>query len=213
MTGDQHLFESNSHLMPFPEIRDEMNSVHDLVCALMTAEQAIVREMIEERDRLLAGERLVVDDYDYTDDVLPEYDAWRIPHARRSALAMSEGAGLLLVFAFLERGLRAVCEELESDGRVLKQFLKADKKKEQGRSTIDGYIAFLQDAKRLVFETPSTFERIRSREREVRNAFAHGDWDLTYLVAQEGEALSTLFSLTALFERIERVFVKQRDNA
>jgi hypothetical protein len=47
----------------------------------------------------------------------------------------------------------------------------------------------------------------------VRNAFAHGDWDLTYLVAQEGEALSTLFSLTALFERIERVFVKQRDNA
>ena len=210
MSATIRFFEPISDRVPFWEIRDEMRTINDLLVALASTKQTIVADLEAEKQRLAQGsEPILVDGIDVRPDTLAEFDSWRIPYARESAESLRNGAGLLLVFAFLERGLRAICEDIEPDTQALKRFLKKDAKKEQGRGTIHGYLSFLQDEKKLEFDLPRRFPSVLRREREFRNMFAHGDWDLHYMVARTGDVMRVFSQLTSLFERIEYALVRQ----
>jgi hypothetical protein len=206
MTDSVKCFEPKFDRLPFVMISHDMRTVIDLLHALDRAEQSRVRALQRERDELRESMHpLVFHGIDVTKETLEGYDDFHIPLAREDAVALREGAGLLLVFAFLERSLRLICEDLASEYEVQK-WVKAHLKGKQGRGKVDGYLAFLTQRNGLSFEPPPSFARLRASERDARNAFAHGDWDLHFFRSQPGDTWRALRPITPLLERIEQAF-------
>jgi hypothetical protein len=186
-----------------------MRTVYDLLVAMSQVRPTIADHLRRERDTLAAsGERLVIGQIDMTEDVIDNYESFRIPYALERVDALREGAGSLMVFAFLERALRSISEEIETDSAVLAKFLTADRKSAKDRSKIDGYLAFLE-SRELDFRLPGAWGRIRGNERKIRNLFAHGEWEAHYFEANSDDCFRTLHSFGMLLEHIEDGFVRR----
>lgn len=201
-----------SRPLPFVLIDADQTVVRDYLAALRHAPVRAIDDAIRTRDEIQqTGERVFMNDMDITDDVLANYDSNVIPSAREHAMTLREGAGSLLVFAFLERGLRVICEHVADGGEsaVLKwadRYLR--KRRGEGEGKIDAYLAFLRDEGRLTFALPNGFDALRSSERKVRNVFAHGDWDTHYFMARDGDAERQYEIVIRLFDALAAVVTK-----
>lgn len=206
MTDSVACFEPRFERLPFVIISNDMRTVIDLLRALDRAEHSRVLALERERDELRqSGRPIIIHGMDITDDTIEGYDDFHIPLAREDAVALREGAALLLVFAFLERSLRVICEDLASEYEV-QRWVNVYLKGKKGLGKVDGYIAFLAEGAGLSFEPPPSFGRLRASERSARNAFAHGDWDLHFFQARAGDSWRALRPVTPLLERIEHAF-------
>ena len=85
---------------------------------LVAIQSSEEKELIALRERLATGqERMTYEDHDWTDNALHDLDNWRIGDAKHSTVSIAEGVGLMLVFALLERVLRAIGEEITRKNR------------------------------------------------------------------------------------------------
>jgi hypothetical protein len=195
------LFEPRSDAISFAIVRDEMKTVADLIQGIAAAQNSVVSGLRQQKRQIEENPApIVVGGIDMREDILDGYESFHIPVALESTAALAQGAGILLVFAFLERSLRVICEELAGSEDAVQRYLRRDRR----RSKVDGYLHFLREEQRLALELPGEFASIRESERKARNAFAHGDWDLHFVFARRDDALSMLTRLTNVFEVIEK---------
>lgn len=197
------LFKRKSDKLAFIFAELECRLTSDVLTHLGSIQSSDEKELIALRERLASGqERMVYLGEDWTDSALHDLDNWRIGDAKHSEVSITEGVGLMLVFALLERVLRAVGEEITSEEEV-KKFLK----RARGRGNVDKHLNYLRGVCQLRFALPDSFRRLRTREVQVRDMFTHGEWDNLYLIVREGMALKALGELAATFEELERPVV------
>lgn len=197
---DSTLFERSTDRVPFVFAEIEARLTNDILVQLATAQSSEERELIELRDRLVNGtERLIYQGDDWTESAVEDLDTWRITDAKNSTLAITEGVGLMLVFAFLERTLRSIAEDLTSEAE-LSAFLKG----KRARSKVDAHLNYLRGRCGLQFSLPPSFVSLQKKERAVRDSFTHGDWDYQYFAAKQGMAKKALYELTPILKEFER---------
>lgn len=192
------LFQAQSGRLPFGAIADDMAIVAEALRALFSGRHASIIEAQLERDEIASGQTPVPDGASLN-EVLRFYEMIRVPSEQACVTAIVEGAGLLLVFAFLERSLREVCEHHESAGKKVDAFVRS--KTHQGK--IQSYLDYLSDVAGLRFSVPDEFAAIMRREKKLRDLFAHGDWDVHYVATVQGESMRSLLALTPLLTSIE----------
>jgi hypothetical protein len=167
-----YLFEVDRFSDVFWTIAGEMAQLNNY-CALCTVETArYLSGLGKELKSLRSGkERCVTPDGDYSYERIESLEegveTWQSTYS-----FITKATCLLMLSAFLEKSLWAICKGIAPHGRA---FSRSGKR--GGESEVGHYLRFLHDECGLAFTEPP--ESIAAREscRHIRNDFAHGDWD------------------------------------
>jgi hypothetical protein len=193
------LFESSSGMLAFSVIESEMIVVSDLLNAILSHPSTLVARLQGERDALAKiAASTTTQGTDVTRDALEGYESHHIPAAKEDVRSIAEGMATLAVFAFLERSLRYICE-MHRDEYEVEQYIKRGSQ----HSKLERYVLFLEQECGLQLALPEEFTLLKVRQRELRNVFAHGDWDMHYFIARRGCARETFQATVPILNAIE----------
>ncbi|MEX3897345.1 hypothetical protein [Paraburkholderia sp. BR10954] len=149
---------------------------------------------------LLGGKRYEHEEFgDISRDVLNSIEDSLLPDARYVQGPLCTVAESLIVFAFFERALRVVAEDVAIDSASAIQYVK----KNHSLGKIHGFIEFLKYSVGLNFDVPSTVLELIERERGLRNCFAHGEWNVAGMLPRENFVSSAFAAMKTFFENLE----------
>lgn len=103
-----------------------MRCLSDLLQAIDQASSTSVSELLKQKEDLTkGGHRLVLKDIgDITGDILSGIEDFHLPLAKEAFETLSRGASYLVIFAFLERALRYICEDQTRDQDAVRRFVR-----------------------------------------------------------------------------------------
>jgi hypothetical protein len=164
-----YLYEVDRFSQPFWTIAEEMTQLNDFCVLCLYAARSQRDRLVKELDRLRTGEgRFVTDLGDFTGEailVLGEQEpAWQ-----DTCEFLTSAMCLVMLLAFAERSLKAICETIAGPGGCGER-----KSSESKISACLQSIGAVCDTR--LAEGGRGMEIIEQCRR-TRNAFAHGDWD------------------------------------
>jgi hypothetical protein len=166
-----YLFTTQSARIEFVIIQTEFSELNDYCVVCLTGTSDKLKELKLQSNEYMTGKETVVDaDWgDVTTDLLWSLSEVEIPaweeHYNFTAKAMS----LVLLSFFTEKSLKDLCISFAPKGTSLRP--------RGGESKTDAYIRCLKEECNFDFIEPQEFLSVREKCRQVRNSFAHGDWD------------------------------------
>jgi hypothetical protein len=194
--GHNYLFTTQSARIEFVIIETEFSELNDycVVCLTGTLDKLNELKLLSNKYSTWKEEVVEADSGDITtNEVLWSLSEVEIPaweeHYNFTAKAMS----LVLLSFFTEKSLKDLCTSFAPDGTSLKP--------RGGESKIGAYIRCLREQCSFDFIEPQEFVAVREKCRQVRNSFAHGDWEeikeevSDTSLPQAFGAVSNLFSL------------------
>ena len=189
-----YLFQSESSVIEFVVIDEEMGQLNDYCCLCADATATKVSELAK-----------LADDADDVDVVHSIKDI-QIPQWANSHQILVPGMSLLLLAAFLEKSLAWLADRLGERPDDKPAF-------RNGKPKVQGYIEFLQGQCGLAFEVPPETEKALELFPVLRNAFASGDWaDFEQLL--HGIDLTRVFgAVAALFRQIENAYIAKTQSS
>jgi len=197
--ADSYLFQSASSVVEFTAIEEEMAQLNDF-CVAFT--ESVERKI----DKLTAWPRDAANGkFEPREDdlfpITPEDIAfsadWQIASWRDTYEFIAPSNCLLLLSCFTEKSLRWLCDQI-GDGREIKT--------RGARSKITAYLIFLRENCELDFEEPTESAVVREQCRELRNYFAHGEWDECRRVVGDVSLPEAFGCVSRLFEAIESAY-------
>ena len=187
-----YLFQSESSVIEFVVIDEEMAQLNDYCCLCADATATKISGLTKLADDIDAGRIKAWCDFDV---VHPIRDI-QLPHWANSHQVLVPGMSLLLLAAFLEKSLCWLAERPHDKPTFRK-----------GKPRVLGYIEFLQGKCGLAFEVPPETDKALELFRVLRNAFAHGDWE-DFQQRLQGVDLTRVFgAVAALFRQIENAYI------
>ena len=186
--GVAYLFQSESSVIEFVVIDEEMGQLNDYCCLCADATATKVSELAK-----------LADDADDVDVVHSIKDI-QIPQWANSHQILVPGMSLLLLAAFLEKSLSWLADRLAERPDDKPAF-------RNGKPKVLGYIEFLQGQCGLTFEVPPETDKALELFPVLRNAFASGDWG-DFEQRLHGVDLTRVFgAVAALFRQIENAYI------
>lgn len=200
VVSPSYLFQTESCLVDFVVIQEELEQLHDYCLLCTNAAAAKLRDL----DRELIGYKrgkIVADEVigDITPEVIDGLEHFQIPQWQDTQSFLVTAMCLVLVSALLERGLKMLCTSFAPSGKI-------PPKEKKGVSKVETYIGFLQNECKLNFREPDSSIHIREDFRKIRNNFAHGDWDNVRRDVPDCSLRAAFEAFSALFSEIEMAF-------
>lgn len=170
-----YLFLTATGRIEFVIFEQEMAQLNDfcVVCLSGTAQK--LPELRQELGDLNEGKLRIrnVDGEDVTQDVTTDMvmmlEQFEIPLWEDTQDFMVRAMCLILLSAFTEKGLKSLCVAFAPEG------VRQPEKFPQGK--VATYLQFLSNECAINFDEPPEAASLRRRCQEIRNDFAHGDWD------------------------------------
>lgn len=193
-----YLFLSRSHDVAFVEIEEDMNQLNDYCVVTLEAVEATVQRLTRDfrsgkggvfKDS--AGESIELSDDQVRDGAAIEMDVW---HDTSRFMAIANC--LVLLACFTEKNLSHLCVAIS--GRLPKH--------RGGQSKVACCLEFLSKECQLTFTEPEESSQLREQCREIRNAFAHGDWQRTRDLVSRVELADAFKAVSDLFCAIEKAY-------
>jgi hypothetical protein len=204
---DEYLFETQSGRICFVIVQEEMSGIGALLTGLRESATVAVRDLDRQRDAILGGKRYEHEEFgDISRDVLNSIEDYLLPDARYVLGPLCTVAESLIVFAFFERALRVVAEDVAIDPASAIQYVR----KNQSMGKIHSFIDFLKHGVGLNFDVPSTVLELVERERGLRNCFAHGEWNVAGMLPRENFVACAFAAMKTLFENLEAAVEEHR---
>jgi hypothetical protein len=194
----------------FSEARQDYPFVAAITRRIMATKAPAVRRLERRLVRLRAGSIRVKDakGNDSTSAHIEHISSISIDAANHHAAAIADGACMQLVFAFLERTLRDLCEEVSSKPKQLSAYLRKRAKERVGK--VQKYLDFLRSHGGLTFTVGPDVRRLLKREKELRDIFTHGDWLLHYFGSARDGAADALKAVASLIEALDSAYLIAR---
>jgi hypothetical protein len=197
--ADDYLFHTTSAVVEFVVIEEEIAQLNDF-CVAFT--ESVERKMSELSDlaRDAARGKLETregDPFSVTPEDVAFGAEWQLDSWRDTYEFIAPATCLLLLSCFTEKSLRWLCDQI-GDCREVKT--------RGAQSKIAAYLIFLRENCKLDFEEPTETSVIREQCRELRNYFAHGEWDACRRVVRDVSVPAAFSSVTRLFEVIESAY-------
>ncbi|CAE6868681.1 hypothetical protein R69746_08266 [Paraburkholderia aspalathi] len=197
---NDYLFETKNGRICFVIVQEEMSGIDALLTGLRESATVAVHDLNRQREAILSGEKYEHEDFgDISRDLLDSIEHCLLPDARYVEGPLCTVAESLIVFAFFERALRVVAEDVAIDPSSASQYVK--KHRQMGK--IIGYIEFLRQYVGLSFDVPSSVLELLEQERNLRNSFAHGEWNVAGMLPRENFVSGAFATITNLFENLE----------
>lgn len=167
-----YLFKTESCLVDFVVIQEELEQLHDYFLLCTKAASAKLTELKTNLADYKTGKIIANDEVlgDLTLDVIDGLEQVQIPQWEDTQSFLVTAMCLVLLSALLERALKKLCVSFATSGKGLPR-------ERSGTNKATMYIEFLQGECGLDFLDSDSSIHIREKFRKVRNAFAHGDWD------------------------------------
>ena len=191
-----YLFQSESSVVEFVVIDEEMGQLNDYCCLCADATATKVSKLTKLADDIDAGRIEAPPDF----DVVYSIKDIQIPQWANSHQILVPGMSLLLLAAFLEKSLGWLADRLAERPDDKPVF-------RNGKSKILGYIEFLQGKCGLAFEVPPETDKAMELFPVLRNAFASGDWDDFEQRLHCVDLTRVFGAVTALFRQIENAYM------
>ncbi len=189
-----YLFQSESSVVEFVVIDEEMGQLNDYCCLCADATTTKVSELTK-----------LADDVDDV-DVAHSIKDIQIPHWANSHQILVPGMSLLLLAAFLEKSLAWLADRLAERPDDKPDF-------RNGKPKVLGHIEFLQGKCGLAFEVPPETHKALELFPVLRNAFASGDW-ADFEQRLHGVDLTRVFgAVAALFRQIENAYIAKTQSS
>lgn len=188
--------------LPFSEASLDFPFILRLIQRMQTTPAPSVGQLRRRLARYRDGRsKAVVGGEDVTKELASQLEVVGIPASIDHASAITDGASMLLIFAFLERTLRAISEDLAPAAEV-RRFMKA--KATEGN--VNRYLRFLRESAGLSFVVSLSVRELLRREAQVRNHFAHGDWLMHYFISNRGDAEQLANAVASLIESLDAAY-------
>jgi len=195
---EPYLFQSKVGRVEFTSLEEEMSQLNDFCVILLDGTERRLNDHRKDLADLSSGRKTAEHPEfgDISDDVIQGLEDHTIPTWEDTGNFVARATVLILLNVFTEKALRSLCESHKpSESPRPKQI--------GGRSKIDSYIGFLQTECHLIFDEPLKAAELRRTTTQIRNSFAHGEWDKVRRVIS-GVSISTAFmTITQLLERVE----------
>lgn len=171
---EDYLFRVERFSKEFWTIATEMAQLNDYCVLFLQETFSKLNELKWKLKELEAGEKRVVVDEgplagDYTGETIMVLDE-EIPIWEDTYSFIARATCLLLLSAFTEKSLKTLCDGLAPVG-------ESGPRRNPGESKVAMYLRFLQEKCSIDFDEPKESIDLRGECRQLRNAFAHGDWD------------------------------------
>lgn len=194
------VFESSTGMVTFVRIEDEFAAVDAALSHLFAGARRDEERIRSQVDAIEAGARFVFEEYgDLTHEVLMGALDVDLPLASYVANQMSRNVSLVTCFALIERCLKIVGEHYDLKlGRA---------QRVRGQGNIEQMLQALEETTGERIQLSAPAENLLRTERQLRNRFAHGDWDV--LDGLQGVGHRDLLDAAAeIFYEIEDAYAK-----
>jgi hypothetical protein len=210
-----YLFSSSSSIVEFVVPEEEMRQLNDFCAMCQEQVEGRLLEFNSQLGRYQSREdRLIVEPFnetsehhvdpvaaawagtDVTDDAIMALTEFDIPTWEHTHSVIMPAMCLLLLASFEEKTLKWLCLRLSP-------YEKTDRINNIRNNKINEYMKFLAEECALSFTEPPEATIVRKQFRQVRNAFAHGDWEDIEPVLTELSLPDAFWAVSELFRVIE----------
>lgn len=192
-----YLFSTQSGRIEFVIIETEFSQLNDycVLCLSQTLDK--LNQLRSKLDQYKASKEPIVDPAfgDITQDLIWGLAEVEIPVWEDNYHFMARVMCLILLSFFTEKSLKSLCVAFAPEGKFVKQ--------KKGESKTSSYIKFLREECGFDFLESQEFVDVREKCREIRNSFAHGDWDDIKTVVSGMNLPEAFYAVANLFSVIE----------
>ena len=166
-----YLFETQSASIEFVVVATEFAQLNDYCVLCLEQTLGKLNELRGQLGNYKTGREPVIDPTygDVTRDAIWWLSDFEIPSWEENYHFMAKAMCLILLSFFTEKSLKSLCTAFAPGGK--------SPKRKGGESKIGAHIRFLKEECSFDFAEPQAFIDVREECREIRNSFAHGDWD------------------------------------
>ena len=196
-----YIFQSQSRLVDFVVIQEEMEQLHAYCYLCMDSINAKINQLNQELASYRSGRKVIEDPVigEVTSLVIDGLTEVEIPMWSDSQVFLIRAMCLLLLSSFVERSLKSLCLSFSPSGAKFKQS-------NNSISKVAAYIGYLQYGCGLTFEEPANAASVREKCRKIRNDFAHGDWDEVRIGIKTQSLRGAFEACSLLFREIENAY-------
>jgi hypothetical protein len=189
----------------FALIEEEMEELNDFCVIYINAvEDALNREKAQSKKYSSGQHKFIHPEIgDVTENALMGLEDFVIPKWEQIHSFLSHANCLLLLHIFTEKSLKSLCINYAPDKLSSAKQIK-------GISKIDSYLQYLNKTCNFSFKEPNGATELRDGIRRIRNAFAHGDWDIVRKTTQKYSLRKSFYIITTLFRSIEEAIKKSK---
>ena len=191
-----YLFSSPLGTVEFIEIDEDMAQLNDFCVHFLSATCANIQELEHESRhgqggvfQGIGGEELDISIEDVRDGAAVQLDVWQ-----DTGEFLARANCLLLLACFTEKSLLSLCKGMDC----------GTPRARPGQSKVAACLDFLKEKGGLTFEEPELSIQVRKQCSQVRNFFAHGDWDNCREQVRRVELPSAFAAVTSLLRAIEQ---------
>ncbi len=193
---DDYLFRPERVSNEFWMIAEELAQLNDYCVLSLQEVDAKCRDILKDIEDLELGKAEAHEKWQgFTSEALmqleEERDIWR-----DTQNFLTRTSCLVLLLSFTERCLKYLCIRLGPNSTKKVKRIK-------DKSSIASYMCYLQETCEIPFEEPKEFQYIEQTAREIRNQFAHGDWDELRISGIEIHLKKAFTAVATLFSVIE----------
>jgi hypothetical protein len=164
-----YLYEVDRFSQTFWVIAEEMAQLNDFCVLCLHAARSQRDWLVAELGRLRTGEKRVVTDLgDFTGEAILVMEEQE-PVWQDTCEFLTSAMCLVMLLAFAERSLKAICETIAGPGGC--------GKRKSSESKISAYLRSIGALCDTRLAESGRGMEILEECRRTRNAFAHGDWD------------------------------------
>jgi len=196
--ANTYLFISPSGSVEFGRIDEDMAQLNDF-CVQFLSATAIKVDGLENESR--HGKGIVFQDkdgetWDLSNEEVQEGATMELDVWQDTNEFLARANCLLLLACFTEKSLVSLCQEI--GGKVPRA--------RPGQSKVAACLEFLRAGGGLQFEEPEQSSLVRKKCSEVRNSFAHGEWDKCRELVGQLELPNAFAAVTSLLNELERAY-------
>lgn len=185
-----------SSTVEFVVIEEDMAQLNDFACEFIKAAQSRVHQL---DDQKRCGEGGMFSDFDgewvdVSAKEVREGAAMQLDLWRDTSEFLARANCLILLACFTEKSLVWLCQRMGS----------SVPRPKGGQSKVAACVEYLKGHCRLNFDEPQESIEARDRCREVRNAFAHGEWDKCRDAVGSIDLSNAFAAVASLFYAIEK---------
>jgi hypothetical protein len=192
-----YLFRTQSARTEFVIIEEEFWQLNDYCVLCLTQTLNKLDGLRSELGKYKASKEPIVDPTygDITQDLIWGLAEVQIPAWEENYHFTARAMCLILLSFFTEKSLKSLCVAFAPEGKAPKQ--------KKGESKTRSYIRFLGEECGFDFMEPQESVAVREKCREIRNSFAHGDWDDIKAAVSDTNLPEAFCAVASLFHIIE----------
>jgi hypothetical protein len=192
-----YLFSTRSGRIEFVIIETEFSQLNDYCVLCLTQTLDKLDGLRSQLAKYKASKETILDPIhgDITQDLVWSLAKWEIPAWEENYHFTARAMCLILLSFFTEKSLKSLCVAFAPESKFPKQ--------KKGESKTSSYIKFLREECGFDFIEPQEFVDVREKCREIRNSFAHGDWDDIKAAVSDTNLPEAFYAVANLFYTIE----------